>query len=219
MAINTFKLALMTIALVLSTNVGASLASNAALLMSPQVTHCVNDAGAPGDCAIGEVPDANYFAIDNDFSGLFEESERTGIEAGLQGGIVLGAVQSLGDIDAAWSISGFLGYHTQAGTISIASDDGEGNVTIDMTGWKVNYNGGDIDLEHGDFATVICGIDCSNGDTFVLEYSSIIPSGTASPDYHLHLSGTISAVPVPAAVWLFGSGLIGLICAARRNNA
>ena len=27
-----------------------------------------------------------------------------------------------------------------------------------------------------------------------------------------------SAVPVPAAVWLFGSGLIGLITVARRNN-
>ena len=27
----------------------------------------------------------------------------------------------------------------------------------------------------------------------------------------------ISAVPVPAAVWLFGSGLIGLIGVARRK--
>lgn len=32
-------------------------------------------------------------------------------------------------------------------------------------------------------------------------------------------SGDVSAVPVPAAVWLFGSGLIGLIGIARRKKA
>ena len=31
-------------------------------------------------------------------------------------------------------------------------------------------------------------------------------------------SGDVSAVPVPAAVWLFGSGLLGLIGVARRNQ-
>jgi len=32
-------------------------------------------------------------------------------------------------------------------------------------------------------------------------------------------SSTVSAVPVPAAVWLFGSGLLGLIGIARRKKA
>ena len=32
-------------------------------------------------------------------------------------------------------------------------------------------------------------------------------------------SGDVSAVPVPAAVWLFGSGLLGLIGVTRRKNA
>ena len=32
-------------------------------------------------------------------------------------------------------------------------------------------------------------------------------------------SGDVSAVPVPAAVWLFGSGLVGLIGLARRKKA
>ncbi|MCP4042838.1 MAG: VPLPA-CTERM sorting domain-containing protein, partial [Gammaproteobacteria bacterium] len=31
-------------------------------------------------------------------------------------------------------------------------------------------------------------------------------------------SGDVSAVPVPAAVWLFGSGLIGLLGVARRKR-
>jgi hypothetical protein len=33
----------------------------------------------------------------------------------------------------------------------------------------------------------------------------------------LHVT-SISAVPVPAAVWLFGSGLLGLIGVARRRG-
>ncbi|PCJ83805.1 MAG: hypothetical protein COA54_14955 [Thiotrichaceae bacterium] len=32
-------------------------------------------------------------------------------------------------------------------------------------------------------------------------------------------SGDVSAVPVPAAAWLFGSGLLGLVGVARRKSA
>ena len=39
-------------------------------------------------------------------------------------------------------------------------------------------------------------------------------AGTVSVD----LVGTVSTVPVPAAVWLFGSGLLGLLGAAARRN-
>ena len=35
----------------------------------------------------------------------------------------------------------------------------------------------------------------------------------------LHLSFTVSHIPVPAAVWLFGSGLLGLVGMARRKKA
>ena len=39
-------------------------------------------------------------------------------------------------------------------------------------------------------------------------------------DYQVTLTGdvTISAVPIPPAMWLFGSGLIGLIGICRRNK-
>jgi len=42
----------------------------------------------------------------------------------------------------------------------------------------------------------------------------------ASFDYNLSLNGTVatSAVPVPAAAWLFGSGLLGLVGVARRSR-
>ena len=46
-------------------------------------------------------------------------------------------------------------------------------------------------------------------------------------EYTLNLNGPnsydgtfeVSSVPVPAAVWLFGSGLLGLIGVARRKKA
>lgn len=38
-------------------------------------------------------------------------------------------------------------------------------------------------------------------------------------DYHLHISGTISAVPLPGAVWLFGIGLTGLAALRRKSTA
>jgi hypothetical protein len=40
------------------------------------------------------------------------------------------------------------------------------------------------------------------GDLWVLDYSEIV----------------INSVPVPAAAWLFGSGLVGLVGIARRKQ-
>ena len=38
-----------------------------------------------------------------------------------------------------------------------------------------------------------------------------------SPDSSVGISGFVNQVPIPAAVWLFGSGLIGLIVIARKR--
>ena len=68
--------------------------------------------------------------------------------------------------------------------------------------------------------------DCETGDTFTLTYSATAPVSdlifNTGNEYKLYLVGTIgaaSAVPVPAAVWLFGSGLISLVGFARRKKA
>lgn len=48
------------------------------------------------------------------------------------------------------------------------------------------------------------------------------PAGVSHEDLTLSPwavhSGDVGAIPIPAAVWLFGSGLIGLIGVARRNT-
>lgn len=42
-------------------------------------------------------------------------------------------------------------------------------------------------------------------------------SGGNSGGAHWDINMDLTAVPVPAAVWLFGSGLIGLVGVARRK--
>ena len=58
-----------------------------------------------------------------------------------------------------------------------------------------------------------------NGKTLEFGVSSAATGYTASGVYYdnFNLSGT-PAVPVPAAIWLFGSGLLGLVGMARRNR-
>lgn len=57
---------------------------------------------------------------------------------------------------------------------------------------------------------------------YILNYGATVPpgdpSGTGGFRYFLHLEGTVQAVPVPAAAWLFGSGLLGLLGLGRRRR-
>ena len=237
--------AILAVAGGMSTSANATLASNAALLMGPQTGFCDYDLGTyPDSCTVAAIPDGNYFAMDNDGSGSWENSERVGIEVGADGGILLGVSQTgttetfggIGSIDKTWNFFGNPGNHTQAGTLSVIA----GTNTIDMTGWTVLWgdpaNGGidpvtgdptrgPIDMGAGAAAIVTCDtVNCAVGESFTLDYSAVVPSGGFSGvAYQLHLSGTIGtappAVPVPAAVWLFGSGLLGLVGVARRRKA
>ncbi len=98
--------------------------------------------------------------------------------------------------------------------------DAAGNVTGTTDIGGVFNNGSGV-------GSIVCAVDCATGDTYTLDYTATVPQADPSNfggvDYALHLEGTIgdapSAVPVPAAVWLFGSGLLGLVGVARRKVA
>ena len=141
------------------------------------------------------------------------------------------------NIDNAWLFFGNTGMHQTTSAVNIASDDGAGNVLLDFSGWNVTWNGiSSIPMGAGAHTTtsgasnpegqaiLSCGNTCEFGDTFSLEYSGRVPNPDASTfagvAYRFDLTGTIgtSAVPVPAAVWLFGSGLLGLVGVARRKK-
>lgn len=114
--------------------------------------------------------------------------------------------------------SGFItGNHRTDNAINII----DGN-SLDFLGWTTTMNGEDYA-----FGAIGSGIAdyAYDGTNFELEYSwSTADSGELVgallvSEYYLYLSGTVSSVPVPAAVWLFGSGLIGLVGMARPKKA
>ena len=105
--------------------------------------------------------------------------------------------------------------------------DLSGNLTADMSSWEVMWNG--IAFEQGPrTGTVdapIPGVATGTYDAltgrYTLDWAALIVGGPFSGVMgYWHLEGVISPVPVPAAVWLFGSGLLGLLgAAARRRTA
>jgi len=150
-------------------------------------------------------------------------------------------------IDQPWLFFNNPGIHFTTAPVTILSDDGVGNVELDFSGWSVNWNGIDIGLggaawgsNNDGVAHLTCEVDCSNGDSFSLFYTATVTEGdftgiryrlgfdsgnienpsllALNEDLGILSTGTISAVPVPAAAWLFGSGLIGLVGFARRKK-
>lgn len=67
--------------------------------------------------------------------------------------------------------------------------------------------------------TTTLGPDVAGGVTLQLKSSCGAVAGCVSDAYFDNVSMTVNAIPVPAAVWLFGSGLIGLVGMARRKKA
>jgi len=133
-------------------------------------------------------------------------------------------------VDAAWSFFGITGMHQTLSASTLLTSSGN-TATLDFSGWAWDWRGRNTDLGSGAWeggangvASVTCAFDCGDGDTYTLDYSATVPSSDPvffDVRYNLHLVGTISIVapvPVPAAVWLFGSGLVGLAGFARSRK-
>ena len=99
--------------------------------------------------------------------------------------------------------------------------------------WNVAWNGGTIPMgsqypcvlsscsanqKAGYFITSYV-INPVNGGAWSLSFNQVVPfGGFAGFGYRAILRGTVELVPIPAAVWLFGSGLVGLAAVARRKK-
>ena len=132
------------------------------------------------------------------------------------------------DIDKPWVFFGQTSMHLTTAPTNVLSASGN-TAAIDFSGWAVTFSGIPV-INMGSnawggnpdgVAIVTCAIDCGDGDSYILDYTAITPladpSGFGGVRYALHLEGYVSAIPVPAAIWLFCSGLLGLIGIARRR--
>ena len=227
---------------------GISMSAQAALTSStvlnfnagtPIVTGCLAGSlnTANTSCTLGaglNVTDmsGSYFTMDTNGNGTADISEKNGISE--NNGVHIGSVQSssgqhTGGIDGSesptvdnpWNFNGNTGMHTVNSAIT---DNGDG--TLDFSGWGVNWglngpSGADgPTIPMGGDATITCDTAaCADGESYVLDMAVHVPAAFTSVPYTIHLEGTISAVPVPAAAWLFGSGLVGLAGVARRRRS
>jgi len=70
------------------------------------------------------------------------------------------------------------------------------------------------------FNDLVAGPDVSGGITLQLKAGcgAVASCGADVFFDNVSISADVSAIPVPAAVWLFGSGLVGLVGVARRKK-
>ena len=161
-----------------------------------------------------------------------EQSPITGLN-----GITVGSTQGPNDIDAWTFLAPGTHFTTVAPTGSTAG--------LDMSGWFVHWYDSDINLGSGAWTPGNCDaswMGCESvtfaestgffswsgvyDDAYTLWYSATVPEGDASGfggvQYIVYYEGIVlaaaSEIPVPAAVWLLGSGLLTLVGVARRRG-
>lgn len=110
-------------------------------------------------------------------------------------------------------------------TSAIVDNDGG---TLDFTGWNmvwdVNpaiFGSGAYHYPPGDAVFTLMPGGAYGTGRYALNYFS---KNCATGDFEcqgilVHLEGSISLVPLPAAIWLFGPGLLGLVAVAKREIA
>ena len=125
-------------------------------------------------------------------------------------GLIIGTIQLAnttsppdGNIDKPWVLLGNFGAHQTNNNLNLVSTTSN-SATIDFSGWGITWNSiTNIDMSTGassggidGIANLTCNNNCSNGNTYVLDYSATVPSsdpsGYGNVKYSLHLEGTIN---------------------------
>lgn len=181
------------------------------------------------------VAGGSYFVCDCNGDLGIQNAEKIAMTPGSDGGIRIGSTQSPGAIDDYYSFFTIPGRHYTTVAVTGGTTNG-----VDLSGWTMDWNTVSIELPSRAWTPTNCatvGVACSGyvdgvavfnwsgvyGDTYTLDYSSRVPtghySGFGDVPFFLHLEGVVvSAVPVPGAVWLLGSGVLGLLGVARRRT-
>jgi hypothetical protein len=222
---------------------GVSFSASAALTSSATLDFTLGTATTVA-CTYGTTPPCNkasyavtdvvgsYFSMDTNGNGV-ENSEKTPI--GSFNGIHIGTTQAAGgshagaidgtespNIDSPWTFFGGTGMHQTSSPITVTGGSGG---TVDMSGWNVAWNGiASIPLTQTSASIACSTASCSDSSTYTLDGAfHVNGAGFTTVAYTVHLEGHVTGasavVPVPAAAWLFGSGLMGLAGVARRRKS
>lgn len=122
------------------------------------------------------------------------------------------------------------------GFAPVSGDVTNGVLTLDLSSWTVWWNGTNfnqgsssslgaaercyvtINTTKCSTAIIVDTFDELTGE-FSAHWDALALGGATNGElYNWNITGTVSAVPVPAAVWLFGSGLIALAGLAKRKK-
>ena len=90
---------------------------------------------------------------------------------------------------------------------------GQGDVNM-LFDWSVNTG---IPVTHG-WDVVASGNAAGDTASASALFATITAGSAVFPLFQPNFNGSLTKVPVPAAVWLMGSGLIGLVGVARRRR-
>ena len=114
----------------------------------------------------------------------------------------------------AWDFNGG-GTWVNSFTTAASSGDATGGVMSGSIVLTDNWNTTNF-AQGGAFTGTNTG---TTSGTFDIGWTSLIVGGPFNGQIGTYaVQGTYSAVPVPAAVWLMGSGLVGLVGVARRRR-
>ncbi len=119
-------------------------------------------------------------------------------------------------IDNAFNFNNLFGFvDILALNSGLSGDDATG---LDLSNFAVDYNGTVIG-QAPDAGTLVENFDPVAG-TFSADWQALIVGGPFNGNTgYWHMEGTYSTVPIPAAAWLLGSGLLGLVTFGRRKAA
>jgi hypothetical protein len=112
-------------------------------------------------------------------------------------------------------------YYVTLGNLGFCTpDDADPSGCTEQTGWGLSNTGPFSDVPSGLYWS---GTECGSRCAWMFYFSSGFQNNVFSKDtihsaWAVHSGDVPKVVPLPAAVWLFGSGLIGLLGVARRKR-
>ena len=201
------SIALATSALILSIGINNAWAVSVTFSESSQVQF--NPPSFPGSYTINTVKmdlvsgvsqTANIGVINVDTEGNVWPSRTDNLNS--WGFNINGGVYLLGELDSLSS------------PVTVVNTNSEYSILIGAGNSKIFDVGTLFTAQPSTLTVTFLASDLVQGDTAVALRDRLSLDVTRSAEFLL----TTSAVPVPAAVWLFGSGLIGLIGFARRKK-